>query len=250
MAPRALEILRPEVPKFEQFSEEPTYTVSDDDGVRFGDRLKARREVRRLADTPPAPGRARAERSPTITTQSRSDPHLQGSAGDGFELRRRFEEFEPCAHRAFRVVFMGLRIAEIGQHAVAHVFGDETAVALNACRRAPMVGADDVSHVLGVEPARQRCRADEIAEHHCELATLGLRWGGRGGRSVQLRDRGQQLAPMADADNAEILQIIRRKVGEDLAVDFVVAKRRFVLSKTEISQPPPDVHGLLRTGSA
>ena len=44
---------------------------------------------------------------------------------------------------------------------------------------------------------------------------------------------------MADDGDTEVLEVIRRKVRQNLAVDFVVAKLRLVLSKAEISQPPP-----------
>ena len=89
----------------------------------------------------------------------------------------------PALHRALGVVLMGLRIAEIGEHAVAHVFGDEAAVALRSTSAQHVViGRDDLSHVLGVEPRRQRGRADEVAEHHRELAALGRVGGCRTGR--------------------------------------------------------------------
>ncbi len=40
-----------------------------------------------------------------------------------------------------------------------------------------MIGADDLAHVLGIEPRRHRGRTDEIAEHHGELAALGgVQW--------------------------------------------------------------------------
>jgi hypothetical protein len=45
------------------------------------------------------------------------------------KFRGGFDDREPDPHRAFRVVLMRLGIAEIGQHAVAHVLGDETAIA-------------------------------------------------------------------------------------------------------------------------
>ena len=46
----ALEVLRPEVLKLEQIAEKPSRALGDDDPVRLGDALQARRKVRRLAD--------------------------------------------------------------------------------------------------------------------------------------------------------------------------------------------------------
>ena len=46
----ALEVLGPEVLKLEQIAEEFSRALSDDDRVRLGNPLQARREVRCLAD--------------------------------------------------------------------------------------------------------------------------------------------------------------------------------------------------------
>jgi hypothetical protein len=42
-----------------------------------------------------------------------------------------------------------LRIAEIGEHAVAHVLGDKPAIALDEVGAAAMVAADDPTQILG-----------------------------------------------------------------------------------------------------
>jgi hypothetical protein len=52
--------------------------------------------------------------------------------------------------RALGVMFVGPGIAEIGQNAIARVFGDEPAVALDQLVAAVMTGADDGPHVFGV----------------------------------------------------------------------------------------------------
>ena len=82
------------------------------------------------------------------------------SFGDGLDDRK------PGPDRAFGIMLVGLRIAEIGEHAVAHIFGDEAAVARDRRRAAFLIGGDDLAHVLGIEPRRQRGRADKVAEHH------------------------------------------------------------------------------------
>ena len=98
--------------------------------------LQARREVRRLADDAAL---LRLPRSDEVADDDQPgrdpDPHLQRRAGRGDELRRGLDDGEPGLHGALGVVFVGLGIAEIGEHAVAHVFGDEAAVALDQRRR-------------------------------------------------------------------------------------------------------------------
>ena len=51
-------------------------------------------------------------------------------------------------------------------------FGDEAVVARDRARTGVLIGADDLAHILGIEPGRQRRRADEVAEHHGQLATF------------------------------------------------------------------------------
>ena len=117
-----------------------------------------------------------------------------------------------------------------------------------------MIGADDLPHVLGIEPRRQRGRADEIAEHHRELAALGgvqrARRGRRRSRNGDCRrallhgfeigNRAQQLAAMAEQE-AQLLQILIRQIGEDAEIDPVLAKRLRVLLQTDPAEPTVDV---------
>ena len=52
---------------------------------------------------------------------------------------------------------------------------------------------------------------------------------------------------MADDRDAEIFQIFGRQVRQKVALDSVVAERRFVLSETEVLEPGCDVHGRLHS---
>ena len=163
----ALELLRPELIELEQVAQQFPGVLGDDDAVRLGDSLQARGAIRRLADD----GRlARIPRSEKIADDH--DPgrdahsHVQRSLRCGLQLRRRFRDRKPRPHRALGVVFVRLGIAEIGEHAVAHVAGDEAAVRRDQGRAALLIGRDDLVHVLGIEPGGKRGRADEIDEHH------------------------------------------------------------------------------------
>ena len=185
-----------------------------------------------------------------------ADAHLQGNAGGGLELRHRLDQRKPGPDGAFGVMLDGLGIAEIGQYPVAHVPGDETAGSGDEIGAAAVVRADDLAHILGVEPGRERGRANEVAEHDRELTALGgvpctLRLCGRrqfcdrdrcGGRAGQLADRCQQFPPMADDYDAKLSQIFRGQVRKNRFVDFIIAKRLRVLLQTDRAKPTIDVH--------
>ena len=102
-----------------------------------------------------------------------TEPHVQPLRRG--ELADRVDHREPGSHRPFGVVLMRLRIAEINQHAVAHILGDKAAKAADGVGDAPVVGADDLAQILGIEAGRERRRADQIAEHDGQLAPLSFR---------------------------------------------------------------------------
>jgi hypothetical protein len=169
---------------------------------------------------------------------------------------------------------MRLGIAEINQHPVAHILGDKAAKAGDGVGDAAMIGADDLAQILGIEAGGQRRRTDQIAEHDGQLPPLGLgphpslprprgrvvmtslpRTRGRVGEgapgcgfgdglrcsAAEGSDRCQQFAAMPDRRNAEPGQIIRRQLGQHLAIDVVGRKGLGILPETEPSQPVGDI---------
>ena len=117
-----------EIPKFEQIAEKPARALGDDDHVRFGHRLQARRQVWRLADDSALLRLARSDQLADNNEAGRdADADLQGNAAACLQLRHRLDERQPRLYRAFGVMFVRLRIAEIGEHPVAHILGDEPA---------------------------------------------------------------------------------------------------------------------------
>ena len=148
--------------------------------VRIGIASACRRgcEVWRLADDAPLHDESSGD----------TDPHVQrllcGEPADGVD------DCQPGASRTLGVVLMRLWIAEIDQHAVAHILGDKTPKAADGVGDAAMVGADDLAQILGIEARGQRCRADQVAEHHRQLAPLGLGCRVRRGSSRHVLRRG------------------------------------------------------------
>jgi hypothetical protein len=105
-------------------------------------------------------------------------------------------------------------------YAVAHVLGHETVEPGDRLGDAFVTGADYRAQILRVELGRKRSRADEVGEHHSQVATLGVvlrNWLGLRGRGcpygnwgiAEIADRTQHLAPMTERD-AEVLQILGR----------------------------------------
>jgi len=137
---------------------------------------------------------------------------------------------------------MRLGIAEIDEHAVAHILGDKTAKARDGVGDTAMVGADDLAQILGIEAGGQRRRTDQIAEHHRQLPPLGLSDGSRSGgrrrrclRCVERGNRVEQSPAMTTQHHAEILQIFCSELRQRLPVDLVLAKRWRISLKTEAS---------------
>ena len=126
--------------------------------------MQARREVRRLADDAAL---LRLARSNEVADdhQAGGDPdaHAQRRAAHGDEFGRGLDDCEAGLHGALGVVFVGLRVTEIGEHTFAHIFADETAAALDPIRAAAMVGAEILRMSSGssladmaVEPTRSQ----------------------------------------------------------------------------------------------
>ena len=122
-----------------------------------------------------------------------------GLAGDLSALHR-LDERKAGAHRPLGIVLVRLRVAEIDQHAVAHVLGDKAVEAADRLGDAAVIGADHLAQVLGIEPRRERRRADEVAEHHRQLPALG-----RGSRTAvgSRRDRPSAGSLRPDCRTAE-----------------------------------------------
>jgi hypothetical protein len=61
---------------------------------------------------------------------------------------------ERRSHRPLDVVFMRPRIAELGQHPVAHEFGDKSVIARDDAGNGVLIGPDLLAQFLEVEPRR------------------------------------------------------------------------------------------------
>src|SRR5258707_1358723 len=117
------------------------------------------------------------------------DPHTET---DEAAIRRRELLFfdsggdrERGAHRAFGIVFVRLRHAEICQQSVANHSGDVATVLGNLLVADIAIGSDYCEEFLGIDLLTQRRRSDDVDKHHGKLSAFG----------VQNRDLGIRQRP-------------------------------------------------------
>jgi hypothetical protein len=138
---KALDDDRAEIFVIEQTGGQPPRVRPDHHGPGLSQRLQTRREVRRLADYAALAGLSLADQIAYDDHPGADpDPRLQAlrprQPTDGIDQR------EAGAHRALGIVLVGARIAEIGEHAVAHVIRDKPATAFDDRGAAAVIGAD------------------------------------------------------------------------------------------------------------
>ena len=140
----SLEFYGPEVLQIVERAQQPSRAVSDDDAVRLGDPLQPRGEIRGVADDAALLGFS-PPHEVAHDHGSRRDPdaNAQRRTRRGLQLRHGVDDRQRGLDGKFRIAFVRLGIAEIGEHAVAQVFRDESAMAFDRLRAAPVVGGDD-----------------------------------------------------------------------------------------------------------
>ena len=140
----SFEVLRAESGKLEQISHQLARALRDDDAVGAGNPLQSCGEIGRVTHDPSL---LRLSRTQQITDDH--DPgrdahsHMQRAAFGRLQLRRGLGDRKPSPHGPFGVMLVRLRIAEIGEHPVAHVLGDEAPIARDQRRAALMIPRND-----------------------------------------------------------------------------------------------------------
>ena len=136
----------------EEIADQPARARGDDDRVRLGQGLQPGGEVRRLADDRLLLRRAFADQI-ADDHQPGGDPDARLQL-DGFDIEAtdRVDHAQPRPDRPLGIVLVRSRIAEIDQHAVAHVLGDKAVEAPTTLGNGAVIGGDDLAQILGIEP--------------------------------------------------------------------------------------------------
>ncbi len=87
---------------------------------------------------------------------------------------------EARVHRPPGVILVRLGIAEIDEQPVADVLGDVAVEAADCFGAGFLGGTQHLAQVFRIQLLGERRRADQVAEHHRQLATLGIGESGSG----------------------------------------------------------------------
>ena len=151
--------------ELKQSAEQSLGQLADQNAVGLGKRLQPRREVGRFTNDGPLLCRAGADDfADHDKAGGDADPRLQARAVRQFDIADLRKDSERRANGAFRCILEGARKAEIGQHAVAHEFGDEPAISPDRTGGGVLIAPDHAAQQFGIDLGRQRGRADHVGE--------------------------------------------------------------------------------------
>jgi hypothetical protein len=150
--------------------DQPGQVVGDVDAARCGRSLDAGGDV----DGLPQRERAGPAAGSDVADDDRAGVQPGSDVESEIALVHRRDGGERRSDLPARAVVVGGRVAEQHQEAISHQVGDVPAVPLDHLGYGVEVRPDGVAEVLRVEPGRERRGANEIAEHHREVALFGV----------------------------------------------------------------------------
>ena len=193
-AGKSLQLVRAGGFELEQSTQQILRRLADEDRIGRGERLQPCRKIWRFADDGALlRGAAADDLADHDEAGGDADARLNPRAVGQFDAGDFGQDIDRGANCPLRRILEGARKAEIGQHAVAHEFGDEAAEPSDRAGDGVLIAADQPAQKLGIDRAGQRRGADHVAEQHRDLAPFGFArriHGGRPGRlSVALGER-------------------------------------------------------------
>jgi hypothetical protein len=142
-----------QIPQPEPIADESASRRRNNDLTRFSETLQSRGQIGCIVDN-----RLLLRGAPRVQIanydEAGRDAHARGElfVRTSLQAGHDLSDFQPSMHRAPCVILMRAGKTEIGQDAVAHELRDKTVVARHHARHCVLIGADDLAHVLRIEP--------------------------------------------------------------------------------------------------
>ena len=135
--------------KIEEIAEELLCALSDDYRVRLGNALQTCRDVWRLANDA-ALLRLTSSDQVTYDYKPSGNAHARLQRGMGVQPAYCLDQLQPRPYGSLGIVFVRLRVAEVHEHTIAHVFRHEPTGASHGLGDALLIRGDDLAQVLRV----------------------------------------------------------------------------------------------------
>ena len=162
-------------------------------------------------------------------------------------------EAEARPGRALGLVFVRAGPAEVGEHAIAEKLGDVSLEARDLAGHRVLVIPDQLAHLFGIEPGRERRRTHQVDEHHRQLPPLGLNRSRLRPLSRRLRQRDRRRRAGKGLDRLEhglarperesqLPKVDLGQLGQDLSRDFGILEGLCVALQPKTTKPFRDIH--------
>ncbi len=241
-------------------SEHPLHQASrgirNDDAVRRRERLESGGKGRGRADHRLLTRRTLADQV-SDHGEPGGDPEarLQADARPRLKRADDLDHLETRAHGALGRVLLRRRIPEIGDQAVAGIFGDKPAEPVDDLGTGIKVRVHDLAQLLGIEPVGQSRRIHHVAVQDGQVPSLRI----ASRRRARLRIRAAGAIPAVPLRRAaaqcphrledllagperkpERRQLGLGQIGQDLQVDFLSDENLPIAAEPEALQPRAD----------
>ena len=197
--------------ELEQIADEAPRPIGYDHRAGLGEPLQPRRQVRRLSCDASLLRLARADKiADDHQPGGDSNARVERLASGCVELSDAFDQRQAGPDRTFGVIFVGLRIAKVDEHAVAHEFGDVAATCADDILDLRVIRTQEFLQIFWIKAGGESCRAHEVAKHHRELPPLGvirepLGQARRLTPSPRASNGIEEFPPVADGQDSDLL---------------------------------------------
>ena len=216
--------------------------LADEDLAGRRQRLQARGQVGRIAERQVLAVAASADIAhhheagvdAHAQTQAAHVRHIRhASHARHVQLGHGLHQRQAAVHGTDGGVFLGQRVAEIHQQAIAQVLGHHAAMALQDVHGGLLVGQHDGTPGLWRKRLAQRRGIDQVGEEDGQLAALpiGLR------HRLRTPRQGLQHALAVAQRQADLGQVGFAERTQHIDVDGVSAQQRFEVRHTSVQQP-------------
>jgi hypothetical protein len=159
----ALKLMRAAIFDYEQSRNELVHCRGNHNRIGLCRRLHPQGDIRRITEYISLLAAATAHHDRTgLDPDANRQPQIALNGKPSVQRIDVFHDCEASADRAFGIILVGLRPAEVNHHPVDEVLGDMTTKACDRSRGRSLILSGYIVPVFGIEMTRDLCRVDQV----------------------------------------------------------------------------------------